>query len=73
MPEPTAKLADPAWRQARAAKAGRARTTGSYHVSRVRDLVERSRAAQGLPPTVVDRLTLGQIADLIEGGGDNAR
>jgi hypothetical protein len=62
----TGKLADPAWRQARAAKAGRARTTGSYHLNRVRDLVTRSRAAQGLGPVVTDDLTLGEIAALLE-------
>jgi hypothetical protein len=68
----TGKLADPAWRQARAAKAARARTTGSYHLDRVRDLVTSSRAAQGLPPTVTDDLTLGEIAVLIETGDGDA-
>lgn len=70
MPAPTGKLADPAWRHNRARKAAEARTTPDYHLDRVRDLVEQSRVSQGLPPTVVDELTLGEIADLLDGGGD---
>jgi hypothetical protein len=68
----TGKLEDPAWRQARATKAARARTTGSYHLDRVRDFVTRSRAAQGLGPAVTDDLTLGEIASLIEEAGPDA-
>lgn len=67
MPASTGKLQDPEWRHERARKAAAARTTGTYHLSRVRDLVERSRADQGLPPTVVDDFTLEQIATLLEG------
>jgi hypothetical protein len=66
MPEPAGKLSDPEWRRARATKAAHARTTGTYHVSRVRELVKGSRAAQGLPPTIVDELTLGQVAELLD-------
>jgi hypothetical protein len=62
---------DPVVAHERAVKAAQARTSPRYHLSRVRDLVEASRAAQGLPTTVVDHLTLGQVATLIEGGGPN--
>ena len=73
MPESTGKLADPTWRHERASKAARTRTTGDYHLTRVRELVTRSRAAQGLGPVVTDDLTLGEIASLIEGGDGDAR
>ena len=69
MPAPTGKLADPAWRHKRARKAAEARTKPEYHLDLVRDLVEQSRARQGLPPVVADELTLGTIAELL-GGGD---
>lgn len=71
---PTSNLADPAWRRARAKKAGEARTTPEYHLERIREIVKRTRTEQGLPPTVVDSLTLGSIAQLIaaKGGATDA-
>jgi hypothetical protein len=72
MPGPTGSITDPEFRHARALHAAKARTTGSYHLDRVRDLVTRSRADQGLPPVLTDELTLGEIATLIEAGGDDA-
>lgn len=40
-------------------------------LARIRDIVDRSRAAQGLPAVVTDSLTLGRVAELLrrdEGG-----
>lgn len=68
MPESTrsvGKLADPEWRRERASKAGRSRTTPEYHLDRIREIVERTRAEQGLPPVVVDELTLARVAELV--------
>ena len=59
------KLADPQWRQDRARKAGQARTTPDYHLTRLREIVSTTRAAQGLPPVTVDDLTLGRVAELL--------
>lgn len=59
------KLADPEWRKARARKAGQARTSPEYHLARIREIVERTRAKQGLPPVVADELTLARIAELV--------
>ena len=45
---------------------------GYYHLDRIRDIVTRSRAEQGLPPGIVDELTLRQVAAvfrLAESGG----
>jgi hypothetical protein len=64
----SSKLADPAWRHERARKAAAARTTPDYYLDRVRALVERTRQEQGLPPVIVDDLTLGKIAELLGGG-----
>jgi hypothetical protein len=61
------KLADPEWRRSRARKAGRARTTPLYHLERLREVVETTRAEQGLPPTVTDALALGYLAELLRG------
>lgn len=61
------KLADPEWRRSRASKAGRARTTPDYHLDRIRELVARTRAEQGLDAVVVDELTLGHVAELLRG------
>lgn len=61
----TGKLADSEWRRDRASKAGRTRTTPEYHLARVREMVAKSREAQGLPAVVTDELTLGRIADLL--------
>lgn len=63
---PSSRLADPAWRTARAKKAGAARTTPDYHLERIRDLVARTRAEQGLPDIVVDDLTLGRVAEILK-------
>ena len=65
MPDSTGKLADPAFRRNRASKAALTRTTPDYHLNRVRQIVEETRRAQGLPPVVVDDLTLGRIAALL--------
>lgn len=59
------KLADPAWRRARARAAAHARTTPEYHLEQLRAAVAESRAAQGLPPIVTDDLTLARVADLL--------
>lgn len=59
------KLADPEWRRERARKAGRSRTTPEYHLDRIREIVETTRAEQGLPPIVVDQLTLARVAELV--------
>lgn len=68
MPTPSLprKLDDPEWRQARARKAGSARTTPDYHLDRIRELVARTRAAQGLPEVVVDDLTLSKVAEILK-------
>jgi hypothetical protein len=71
-PTITGSITDPEFRRKRARHAAKARTSPAYHIGRVRDLVTSSRAAQGLPPVVTDELTLGQIAELIEGGGGDA-
>lgn len=55
---------DPAVARERASKAGRSRTTPGYHLGKVRELVERTRAEQGLPPVVTDDLTLGRVAEI---------
>jgi hypothetical protein len=59
-------LADPAWRRRRAARAGQARTTPEYHIKHLRSAVAESRAGSGLPDEVLDRLTLEQIAVLLD-------
>lgn len=59
------KLADPEWRRDRARKAGQARTTPDYHLARIREIVSTTRAEQGLPPTTLDDLTLGRVAELL--------
>jgi hypothetical protein len=59
------KTLTPEQRHARASKAARARTTPEYHVSRIRDIVDRTRAEQGLPPHVTDPLTLAKVADIL--------
>lgn len=66
MSEYVGKLADPDWRTARARKAGQARTSPEYHMSRIREIVTTTRAAQGLPPVVVDELTLARVAELVQ-------
>lgn len=71
-PAITGSITDPEFRHRRAAHAAKARTSPAYHLDKIRELVEASRAAQGLPPTIVDSLTLDQIAALIEEGGDDA-
>jgi hypothetical protein len=58
------KLADPEWRRSRASRAGRARTTPEYHLSHVREIVKQTRAAQGLPPVIVEDLTIGRVAEM---------
>jgi hypothetical protein len=55
---------DPVVAHERAKKAARARTGGPYHLDKVREIVERTRAEQGLPPVVTDELTLGWVADI---------
>lgn len=60
------KLDDPNWRRERARTAARSRTSGPYHLAKVREIVERTRAEQGLPPVVTDELTLGRVADLFK-------
>ena len=66
MPAPYAgKLADPDFRHDRASRAGRSRTTPEYHVSRIRAIVDKTRAEQGLPPHVTDPLTLAKVADIL--------
>lgn len=73
MPEPLGgKLADPQWRRDRARKAGQSRTTPEYHLSRIREIVETTRAKQGLPPVVVDELTLGRVAELVRSAAKEA-
>ncbi len=73
MPDPVRRRnVDPVVAHERAVKAAQARTSPRYHLARVREVVEASRAAQGLPPTVVDALTLGQVAALLEGDPDAA-
>lgn len=62
------KLADPEWRRSRAKKAGQARTTPDYHLNRIREIVAATRAEQGLPPVVVDDLTLRRVAELVSAG-----
>jgi hypothetical protein len=63
------KLADPAWRHDRAVKAGRAsvkaRTTPEGLVATLREIVDRTRAEQGLPPHITDPLTLSTVADIL--------
>jgi hypothetical protein len=68
----TGRLADPEFRHDRAAKAARSRTTPEYHVRRIRDLVDKTRAEQGLPPHVTDPLTLARVAEILRlsNGGD---
>lgn len=56
---------DPAVAHERATKAARARTTPDYHLAKVREIVERTRAEQGLPPVVTDDLTLGRVSDIL--------
>jgi hypothetical protein len=58
------KLADPEWRRSRASRAGRARTTPEYHLAHVREIVRQTRAAQGLPPVIVEDLTIGRVAEM---------
>jgi hypothetical protein len=58
------KLADPEWRKLRARRAGQARNSPSYHLSRVTEIVERTRAEQGLPPVVTEDLTIGYVASV---------
>ena len=58
------KLADPEWRQERASRAGRARTTPEYHLDHVREIVRQTRAAQGLPPVIVEDLTIGRVGEM---------
>jgi hypothetical protein len=36
-----------------------------YNLDRIRELVVASRAAQGLPPVIVDELTLGRVAEIL--------
>jgi hypothetical protein len=73
------KLADPQWRHDRAVKAAtvaaRNRTTPEGLVAALRQIVDRTRAEQGLPPHVTDGLTLATVADLLrpsDGGGHDA-
>jgi len=55
----------PAKAHERAKKARAAQSTPQYHVSRIRAIVDRSRAEQGLPPHVTDPLTLSAVADIL--------
>lgn len=40
---------------------------------KVVDLVDRTRAAQGLPPTIEDPATLAQLAAILRGAADDGR
>lgn len=62
MPVHTGKLTDPIWRQARAAKAARARTTPEYHLTRLREFAAR----RGVTNDDLDALTLANVAEFIE-------
>ena len=59
---------DPEVAHVRAQKAGRARTTTEYHVRKIREIVDRTRTEQGLPPHVTDELTLAKVADILRLG-----
>jgi hypothetical protein len=61
----TGLLADPTFRRTRAKRARAAQSTGSYHLEKVREIVERTRAQQGLPPVITDQLTLAKVADIL--------
>jgi hypothetical protein len=66
------KLSDPDWLRERASKAGKSRTTPDYHLARITEIVERTRAEQGLPPVVVDELTLANVAALVRSSKESA-
>jgi hypothetical protein len=75
------KLDDPVFRHERAKKASRVAARNREieafprHIAHIREIVDRSRADQGLPPHITDALVLGQVAAtlrLLADGGDDA-
>lgn len=56
---------DPVVAHERAKKARAAQSAPGYHLAKIREMVERTRAEQGLPPVVTDALTLANVAELL--------
>ena len=61
----TGKAADVEFRRWRGRRAAEVRNSLPNHVRKVREIVDRTRAEQGLPPTVTDALTLQKVADVL--------